>query len=65
MKGNQTTKDDYIKRLSDVIGNNPKLHQALITKEGEYYEFIKGIFYTHWSPEFFNRIVKAYLKGVA
>ena len=65
MRGNQTTKADYVKRLSNIIGDNPKLHEALVTKEGKYYEFIKGIFYTHWSQKFFDRIVKAYLEGVA
>ena len=64
MRGNKTTKADYIKRLADVIGDNPKLHEALVKKEGKYYEFIKGVFYTQWSFKFFNRIVDAYLKEV-
>ena len=62
MRGNKTTKADYIKRLADVIGDNPKLHEALVKKEGKYYEFIKGVFYTQWSKEFFDKIVEAYLQ---
>jgi len=65
MRGNQTTKADYIKRLADVVGDNPKLHEALVKKEGEYYELLKSTFYTQWSKEFFDRIVEAYLKEVS
>ena len=62
MRGNQTTKADYIKRIADVVGNNPKLHEALVKKEGEYYELLKSTFYTQWSKGFFDKIVEAYLK---
>ena len=61
-KGNQTTKADYVKRLAKVVNQNPKFHDALITKEGEYYELLKSVFYTQWSAKFFDRIVDAYLE---
>ena len=62
-RGNQTTKADYVKRLARVVNQNPKLHDALIRKEGEHYELLKSVFYTQWSSKFFERIVDAYLKG--
>lgn len=62
-RGNQTTKADYVKRLAKVVNQNPKLHDALIRKEGEYYELLKSVFYTQWSSKFFDRIVDAYLEG--
>ena len=62
-RGNQTTKADYVKRLAKVVNQNPKLHDALITKEGEHYELLKSVFYTQWSSKFFERIVDAYLEG--
>ncbi len=61
--GNQTTKADYVKRLAKVVNQNPKLHDALIRKEGEHYELLKSVFYTQWSSKFFERIVDAYLEG--
>ena len=61
-KGNQTTKADYIQKLAKVVGDNAKLHDALIKKEGEHYDFLKGIFRTQWSAKFFDRIVDAYLE---
>ena len=62
-RGNQTTKADYVKRLPKVVNQNPKLHDALIRKEGEHYELLKSVFYTQWSSKFFERIVDAYLEG--
>jgi len=61
-KGNQTTKADYINSLAKIVGNNRELHDALKRREGEHYEFLKSIFYTQWSPSFFERIVDAYLE---
>jgi glycerol-3-phosphate O-acyltransferase len=61
-RGNQTTKADYIKRLAKVVNQNPKLHDALIKKEGQHYELLKSVFYTQWSAKFFDRIVDAYLE---
>lgn len=61
-KGNQTTKADYINSLAKIVGDNVELHDALRRREGEHYEFLKSIFYTKWSPSFFEKIVDAYLK---
>jgi len=61
-KGNQTTKADYVQKLAKVVGDNVELHDALRTREGENYEFLKTIFRTQWSTKFFERIVDAYLK---
>ena len=61
-KGNQTTKADYVSSLAKIVGNNREYHDALIRKEGEHYELLKGVFRTKWSTKFFEKIVDAYLQ---
>ena len=61
-RGNQTTKADYVQKLAKIVGDNVQLHDALRRRKGEHYEFLKSIFYTQWSPSFFERIIDAYLK---
>ena len=62
-RGNQTTKADYIKKLAEVVGDNTELKEALRKREGNHYEFLKGIFYTKWSATFFESVVDAYLES--